>query len=102
MTGRLFREFSIVIAGAVMISSFVALSFVPMLSSKMLKTKTKQGKWHEKTEAYFDKLNLFYEQILQRFLARKWLIFPIIIFTALLIVVLWEIIPAEMAPLEDR
>lgn len=102
MTGRLFREFSIVIAGAVTISAFVALSFVPMLSSKMLKPKTKQGKWHEKTEAYFDKFNLFYEQMLQRFLARKWLIFPIIIFTALLIVVLWEIIPAEMAPLEDR
>lgn len=102
MTGRLFREFSIVIAGAVTISAFVALSFVPMLSSKMLKPKTKQGKWHEKTEAYFDKFNLLYEQMLQRFLARKWLIFPIIIFTALLIVVLWEIIPAEMAPLEDR
>lgn len=102
MTGRLFREFSIVIAGAVTISAFVALSFVPMLSSKMLKPKTKRGKWYEKTEAYFDKFNLFYEQMLQRFLARKWLIFPIIIFTALLIVVLWEIIPAEMAPLEDR
>lgn len=102
MTGRLFREFSIVIAGAVIISAFVALSFVPMLSAKMLKPKTKRGKWHEKTEAYFDKLNLFYEKILQRFLARKWLIFPIIILTALLIVVLWEIIPAEMAPLEDR
>lgn len=102
MTGRLFREFSIVIAGAVTISAFVALSFVPMLSSKMLKPKTKRGKWHEKTEAYFDKFNLLYEQMLQRFLARKWLIFPIIIFTALLIVVLWEIIPAEMAPLEDR
>ncbi|MBP9031384.1 MAG: efflux RND transporter permease subunit [Dysgonomonadaceae bacterium] len=102
MTGRLFREFSIVIAGAVTISAFVALSFVPMLSSKMLKPKTKRGKWHEKTEVYFDKFNLLYEQMLQRFLARKWLIFPIIIFTALLIVVLWEIIPAEMAPLEDR
>ena len=42
MTGRLFREFSIVISGAVIISAFVALSFVPMLSSKLLKSNKKK------------------------------------------------------------
>src|SRR5690554_3125073 len=48
MTGRLFREFSIVISGAVIISSFIALSFVPMLSTKLLKSDRKKSKFYEK------------------------------------------------------
>jgi multidrug efflux pump len=95
MTGRLFREFSIVIAGAVIISAFVALSFVRCSRPKCLNPRQSKESGMKKLRLIFDKFNLFYEQMLQRFLARKWLIFPIIMFTALLIVVLWEIIPAE-------
>ena len=102
MTGRLFREFSIVIAGAVTISAFVALSFVPMLSSKMLKSRSKQNKLHVKTEPFFEGMNHLYNHALQSFLAHRWLIFPIIALTAVLIVFFWKAIPSEMAPLEDR
>ncbi|MDO5663911.1 MAG: efflux RND transporter permease subunit [Bacteroidia bacterium] len=102
MTGRLFREFSIVISGAVIISSFVALSFVPMLSSKLLKKKEKHDKIYEKTEKFFQGMNTFYNKLLKVFLHRKWLIYPITITALVLTVVLWNVIPAEMAPLEDR
>ncbi|MDD2328060.1 MAG: efflux RND transporter permease subunit [bacterium] len=102
MTGRLFREFSIVISGAVIISSFVALSFVPMLSSKLLKKKQKQNRLYNKTEIFFTGMNNFYGSMLRSFLHRKWLVLPILIISTLMIVLFWNIVPAEMAPLEDR
>jgi len=102
MTGRLFREFSIVISGAVIISSFVALSFVPMLSSKLLKRKQKKNKFYDTTEIFFDGMNRFYDRLLRSFLHRKWIVLPILIGSAVLIILLWNRIPAEMAPLEDR
>jgi len=102
MTGRLFREFSIVISGAVIISSFAALSFVPMLSSKMLAKKRKKNKLYEKTEIIFDGLNRFYDRSLRSFLRHKWLVLPVIIVSGVFIILFWNMIPAEMAPLEDR
>lgn len=102
MTGRLFREFSIVISGAVIISTFVALSFVPMLSSKLLKSGKKKSRFYEKTEVIFEAMNSFYNKSLITFLGKKWLVFPIVIISGVLIAVLWNTIPEEMAPLEDR
>ncbi len=102
MTGRLFREFSIVISGAVIISSFVALSFVPMLSSKLLVRKKKQDKFYMRTEVVFRFMNTIYDKALRGFLKRKWLIYPITIISIVVAAILWNTIPAEMAPLEDR
>lgn len=102
MTGRLFREFSIVISGAVIISSFVALSFVPMLSSKLLVKQSGKDKFYLRTEVFFRGMNNYYDKWLRGFLKRKWLIIPIIAASLVLIGVFWAAIPAEMAPLEDR
>ena len=102
MTGRLFREFSIVISGAVIISSFVALSFVPMLSSKLLVRKKKQDKFYMRTEVVFRFMNNIYDRALRGFLKHKWLIYPITIISIGVAAILWNTIPAEMAPLEDR
>lgn len=102
MTGRLFREFSIVISGAVIISSFVALSFVPMLSSKLLVRKKKQDKFYMRTEVVFRFMNNIYDKSLRGFLKHKWLIYPITIISIGVATILWNSIPAEMAPLEDR
>jgi len=102
MTGRLFREFSIVIAGAVTISSFVALSLTPMLSTKLLKTRHKPSKAYLFTEKYFIALNNAYKNSLDPFLKKKYLSFIILTASLILIVTLWNVIPAEMAPLEDR
>jgi multidrug efflux pump len=102
MTGRLFREFSIVIAGAVAISSFVALTLTPMLSTKLLKTRHTRSKAYNITEKFFVKLNNIYRNSLEGFLKRKYIALLILIIAGLSIAGLWIAIPAEMAPLEDR
>ncbi len=102
MTGRLFREFSIVIAGAVAISSFVALTFTPMLSTKILKQRTKHGKFYENTEGFFRSLNNAYKNALDKFLKRRWLAIVILAGSVGLVIILFSSIPAEMAPMEDR
>ncbi|HRW61912.1 MAG TPA: efflux RND transporter permease subunit [Bacteroidales bacterium] len=102
MTGRLFREFSIVIAGAVSISSFVALSLTPMLSTKLLKTRHKRSKAYYFTEKYFIALNDAYQSSLDVFINKKYVSLVVLAIAGILIFVLWKTIPAEMAPLEDR
>ena len=102
MTGRLFREFSIVVAGAVIISSFVALTFTPMLASKILVKREKKSWFMNKTEPFFEGMNNIYGKWLSYFVAHKMLVIPIFIVTILLIVVFLRAIPGEMAPLEDR
>jgi len=102
LTGRLFREFSIVISGAVIISSFIALTFTPMLSSKFLKRREKHNWLYNKTEPFFEGMNNLYDRWLQGFLRFKWVSLAVVGFTLGLIVLLWTILPEEMAPLEDR
>jgi multidrug efflux pump len=102
MTGRLFREFSIVISGSVLISAFAALTFTPMLSTKILKKREKQNWLYRKTEPFFIGLNHYYGKGLNFFLKRRWITWPIIGVTFIAIALLWIKIPSEMAPLEDR
>ncbi len=102
MTGRLFREFSIVIAGAVAISSFVALSFTPMLSTKILRQRKTRGRFYQQTEGFFRSLNLMYTNSLERFLQRRWMALVILVAAAGMVIILFNAIPGEMAPLEDR
>ena len=102
MTGRLFREFSFVVSGAVIISSFAALTFTPMLATKLLKKREQQSWFYRKTEPFFIGLNNIYAQGLDFFLKYRWISLIIFGITLGLIGWLWNTIPAEMAPLEDR
>ncbi|MDR3061850.1 MAG: efflux RND transporter permease subunit, partial [Dysgonamonadaceae bacterium] len=102
MTGRLFKEFSIVVSGSVLISAFVALTFSPMLATKVLKKREKQNWLYIKTEPFFDGMIRVYGKSLDTILKRKIIIIPIILVTLIIIGFLWTKIPAEMAPLEDR
>jgi multidrug efflux pump len=101
ITGRLFREFSIVMAGAVAISAFLALSLTPMVSSKLLRHE-KHSWFFRKTEKFFDNLNQGYRNLLESFLTKRILAVSIVAGAFVLIFILWKSIPAEMAPLEDR
>jgi len=102
LTGRLFREFGIVIAGSVIISSFVALSLTPMLSTRLLKKRETHNWFYNVTEPFFVRLNSGYRSTLSGFMNVRWLVFPIMaIFTATFIG-LYFTLPAELAPLEDR
>ena len=102
MTGRLFREFSLVISGAVVISTFAALTITPMLATKLLVRQEKQSWFYNKTEPFFVWLNNFYSRTLAGFLRRRWIALPLVALMIGLIGWLWGSIPAEMAPLEDR
>ena len=101
-SGRLFREFSFVVAGSVIISSFAALTFTPMLATKLLKHREKQNWFYRKTEPFFEGMNRVYSRSLNAFLRKRVIAIPFTIITLVLIGYLWGEIPAEMAPLEDR
>ncbi len=101
-TGRLFREFSFVVAGSVIISAFAALTFTPMLATKLLVKREKQSWFYRKTEPFFDGLNRFYARSLKVFLRHHVWAIPVMVVALGASVFLWTHIPAEMAPLEDR
>jgi multidrug efflux pump len=101
-TGRLFREFGIVVAGAVIISSFVALTMTPMLSSKLLKKREKQNAFYNITEPVFVWLNEKYGIALSYFMKFRWSAFLIIALMTFGIYQFFNIIPTELSPIEDR
>lgn len=101
-TGRLFREFSIVVSGAVIISSFAALTFTPMLSTKILVKREKRNHFYLATEPFFEGMNRLYAKALNRFMHRRWLAVALVVVTGAMIGLLWQALPSEMAPLEDR
>ena len=101
-TGRLFREFSIVITGAVIISSFVALTFTPMISTKLLTRNVTDNWFYRTTEPFFDGMVNYYRRALEGFMKYRWIAPLILIGSGVVIWLLWQAIPSEMAPLEDR
>jgi len=102
LTGRLFREFGVTLAGAVCISSFVALTLTSMLSTRLLKRRQRHSRFYEATEPFFVALSRRYRQSLESFLARRATAFVVVAACAAAIVALFRVLPAELAPLEDR
>jgi multidrug efflux pump len=100
--GRLFREFGIVIAGAVLISAFVSLSLTPMLNARLIRKKQKHSKFYELTEPFFVKMNSVYESLLTRFMKHRWIATAIIFGALALIGLIGTFIQSELAPLDDR
>ena len=101
LTGRLFREFAVVIAGSVLISSFVALTLSPMLSSRLLR-KHEPGWFYKITEPFFVGLGNLYKRSLEYFMSVRWVSFIIMIGVFGLIFWLGTKLKTELAPLEDR
>ncbi|HOC48451.1 MAG TPA: efflux RND transporter permease subunit [Bacteroidales bacterium] len=102
VTGRLFREFSLVIVGAVIISAFLALSLTPMISSRVLKHNAMEGRFYRATEPFFSGMINFYRKAITSFLKVRYWALIIIVVAGGLIAWMWTLLPSEMAPLEDR
>lgn len=102
LTGRLFREFGIVIAGSVLISAFVALTLTPMMATKLLKGKEQENRFYQRTEPFFQKMGSTYRRYLVAFMNRRWAAFAAMAACAVLMVVFFQTLPSELAPLEDR
>lgn len=101
-TGRLFREFSFVVAGSVIISSFAALTFTPMLATKLLVRREEKNWLYRKTEPFFEGLNNIYGRMLDTVLRYRWASIVVMVLALAASVWMWTSIPSEMAPLEDR
>ncbi len=103
LTGRLFREFGVVLAGCVIVSSFVALTLTPMLSTRLLSFHGgHHGRFYRMTEPFFVRSAEFYRRCLHGFLRVRWVVFPLIV-ACMAITFFWaRTLPSELAPLEDR
>jgi multidrug efflux pump len=103
LTGRLFREFGITLAGSVIISAFVALTLSPMMCRFLLKKQdTRPNFIYRRTEPFFKWMTLTYRATLVPFLRWRVLAIPVLLINGLLITWLITKIPRELAPLEDR
>jgi hydrophobe/amphiphile efflux-1 (HAE1) family protein len=100
--GQLFREFGVVIAGAVLISAFVSLTLTPMLNAKLVSKTHKKSKFYEMTEPFFQGMEDGYFQAVGRFLNRRWISLVIIGASIIMGVTIYFFIPQELAPLDDR
>lgn len=101
-TGRLFREFAFVIAGAVVISTFAALTFTPMLSTKILVRREKKNAFYAWSEPFFEGLNKYYSKSLEFILRNRWITIVTMVVALGAAAWMWTKTPSEMAPMEDR
>lgn len=102
LTGRLFREFGLVVASSVAISAFVSLTLTPMMSAKILKRRAVQPWLYRVTEPFFDALTKAYSNSLAGFMKYRWLAFVVIAVSGGLIYLMGILVPSELAPMEDR
>lgn len=101
--GRLFREFGVVIASAVLVSAFVSLTLTPMLNAYLIKGGGhKKTRFYEWTEPMFVKMNKGYANSLDKFMKFKWISFPILLICFAIIGVIFSSIKKETAPYDDR
>lgn len=102
LTGRLFREFGVVVAGAVIVSSFVSLTLTPMMSSRLLRKKKGTSQFYIKTEAFFNGMITGYRNSLTRFMKRPWVALIWMAISIILILIFGRLLPSELAPMEDK
>jgi multidrug efflux pump len=100
--GRLFREFGVVIAGAVLISAFVSLTLTPMLNAYMVRKNHKRSRFYEMTEPFFEKMTNAYDASLGRFMKKRWQAFVILAGCIIVTIVTFMNTQSELAPMEDR
>ena len=96
-TGRLFIEFGVVLSFAVIISSFVALTLTPMMCSKLLKKDEDQSE-----RKLFIKFKKFYEASLLASQNKPKIVYSVTIIFIIISVLLFQFLPKELAPSEDR
>jgi multidrug efflux pump len=101
-SGRLFREFGFVVAGAVLISCFVSLTLTPVLNVKLSRSHDKKSRFYLATEKFFVSMENGYRNVLARFIRVRYLAFAIIPACIGATVFIYFNLQSELAPLEDR
>lgn len=100
--GRLFREFGVVVSGAVLISAFVSLTLTPVLNEKMAGKTFRHSKFYIKTEPFFKGMENGYRRTLTAFMKIRWAVFLIILGCIAIIIFLGKNLQQELAPMEDK
>ena len=101
-TGRLFRELSVALASAVTISGFVALTLTPMMSSKLIRPHTELRGLDAWIHRHLARLSAGYRRQVERTVGKPLLFTGVLVGSAILSFVLFQIVPKELAPAEDR
>jgi multidrug efflux pump len=101
-TGKLFREFSLTMAGSILISLFVALSLIPMLCSQFLNVSRSHGRLYLLIERFFVALNHGYERVLTWAVRHRLPIFLFLVANVIFTVGMFRLIPSTLVPIEDR
>ncbi|NTV72028.1 MAG: efflux RND transporter permease subunit [Azonexaceae bacterium] len=101
-TGKLFIEFALTLAGAVLVSGFVALTLSPMMCSVLLKHEEKHGKAFLMVEGFLNWLNAGYKKVLTASLNRRWIVLVGFVVVAASCGILLNALKSELAPVEDR
>ena len=100
--GRLFREFGVVLAAAVLISSFVSLTITPVLNVYLNRKKAGHGWLYDKTEPFFKGMESGYKRMLEGFMKIRWAAWVLIAVCGCMIWLIMKNMQSEIAPLEDR
>jgi multidrug efflux pump len=102
-TGKLFREFGIVVAGAVLISAFVSLTLTPVLNVKLSRKDVHKHSWfYNKTEPFFRWMENSYQAALKRFMRIRWVAWALLITCIVSGILVFMTLQSELAPMEDR
>ncbi|HEX7052674.1 MAG TPA: efflux RND transporter permease subunit [Burkholderiales bacterium] len=101
-TGRLFAEFALTLAGAVLVSGFVALTLTPMMCSRLMRGHETHGRLYNFLESGIQALNRGYRRLLNATLDMRWLVLGLALAVAALGAVLFHTLKSELAPVEDR
>lgn len=100
LTGALFREFAFTLAGAVVVSGFVALTLSPMMSSRLVRANS--GGFQHRVELFFERLQGRYERALRWILSYRAAVLTVAFFVILLLPPLYLFSMKELAPREDQ
>jgi len=102
LTGQLFREFAMVVVGAIVISTFVTLSLTPMMSSRLLKKSKKENGLMRAFGSIVETATINYSASLKKFMSKRWLAFPIFLLMLGSIFLVGSQLKSELAPMEDK
>ena len=101
-TGRLFLEFAVTLAGAVIVSGFVALTLTPMMCSKLLKHSERRNIFARLIEGFLDGLERGYRAMLSGALRIRWLVLLLALGVGVAGGWLFTQMKSELSPTEDR
>ena len=101
-TGRLFIEFALTLAGAVMVSGFMALTLTPMMCSKLLRHETKHSWMYNKVEAFLVGMTNGYRNSLAAVMKARWIVVLGWVITLAAGALLFTSLKSELSPIEDR